>query len=69
MLGSGEPVRQEVTVRPSSFTQNSMVSGVSQWMPDLEYSVPLKLVLAISGVKLSCFNDSLPRTSSRALAP
>ena len=72
VLGGGHPVIprvQQVAVRPSSSTQYSMVSGVSQWMPDWEYRVPLKSVLAVSGVKSCSFNGSLPRDSSRALAP
>ena len=46
-----------------------MVSGVSQWMPEVEYSVPLKSVLAICGVKSSSFKDSFPKVFSSALAP
>ena len=48
--GAASPVRQEVTVRPSSGTQYSMVSGVSQWMPEVEYKVPLKDSLTTWGV-------------------
>ena len=46
-----------------------MVSGVSQWMPEVEYRVPLKSVLAICGVKLFPFKGSFPKAFSSALAP
>ena len=69
MPGSGLPLRQEVTVRPLSGTQNSMVSGSSQWTPEVEYKVPLKSSLASSGVKSFRDSGSFPMDSSRALAP
>ena len=35
----------------------------------VEYSVPLKLVLAISGVKLSCFNDFSSQDFQQSIGP